>query len=252
MRKSVWGVGLALLGQLLSSGAIAGSLEPPGPPSPTMKTMLEVEPRTPLRNLFDASPIEPIVIDQPGSYYLTENIFGLGEQFGIRINASNVSLDLNGHTVIGNNEVLELDGIKIFGSNVVVRNGTIRNFDADGINCQAGTSGIHLIDLKVIGNGSDGAQCGSVQVRGGEYRGNANRGIVCSSNCQVRDVSVTANPTSGVTLGVGAMIKGAQIYSNGASNLGCPLAGGALLAHSYVDGAITNPAGCLQSSVVTP
>jgi hypothetical protein len=252
MRKSLLVFGLILIGPLSPLSASAGSLEPPGPPGPSMKTMLQVEPRTPLRNLFNVQPITPIVIDQPGSYYLTENVFGLGDQYGIRINASNVTLDLNGHTVIGNNEVMEFDGIKVFGSNVVIRNGTVRNFDVDGINCQAGTSGIHLIDLRVVGNGDDGVQCGSVLIRGGEVRGNHNRGIVCSNNCKIRDVTVAANTVSGVSLGVGAMIKGAQIFNNGASNLNCPISGGALLANSYVDGLITNPLGCSQSSVVTP
>lgn len=245
-------IAVGLLGSALSTSSQAGSLEPPGPPSPSMKTMLEVEPRIPLRNLFDSAPIQPLVIDESGSYYLTENILGLGGEFGIRINASNVRLDLNGHTVIGNNEVQELDGIKVFGSNVVIRNGTIRNFDVDGINCQAGTSGVHLIDLQVVGNFNDGAQCGSALIRGGSYRNNNNRGIVCSSNCQVRNVTVASNGSSGVTLGGGSMIKGAQIFSNVGNEVGCPLSGGALLADTYIDGLIFNAGSCTLSSVVTP
>ena len=54
---------LALAGLLLfSTFAIAGSLEPSGPPGPTMKTLNEVEPRVPIH----ASDL-PLTITEPNS-----------------------------------------------------------------------------------------------------------------------------------------------------------------------------------------
>lgn len=68
-----------------------GSLTPPGPPAPTMLTLSQIEPRTPITSL-------PITITEPGSYYLTGN-FDLSSGDGIDIAALNVTIDLNGFTI---------------------------------------------------------------------------------------------------------------------------------------------------------
>ena len=44
-----------------------GGLTPPGAPGPTMKTLQQIEPRTPISSIT-------FVISQPGSYYLTTNL----------------------------------------------------------------------------------------------------------------------------------------------------------------------------------
>ena len=73
----------ALLGQ--------GSLTPPGAPAPTMKTLAQVEPRTPIGSA-------PFTISQPGSYYLTTNLtVSTGDAITIATNG--VTLDLNGFTI---------------------------------------------------------------------------------------------------------------------------------------------------------
>src|SRR5262245_27942704 len=90
-RKRRWVlVGLASLG-LGSWIAFAGSLEPPGPPAPTLA---EVEPRIAIH----AGDL-PMNIGSPGSYYLAENISTGGG--GITIAADNVSIDLKGFTLQG-------------------------------------------------------------------------------------------------------------------------------------------------------
>ncbi|MCS7337512.1 MAG: hypothetical protein NZ739_04645 [Verrucomicrobiae bacterium] len=68
-----------------------GSLTPPGPPAPTMKTLAQVEPRTPISGA-------PITITNPGSYYLATNLtVSTGD--AIVIGTNNVTLDLNGFTI---------------------------------------------------------------------------------------------------------------------------------------------------------
>jgi hypothetical protein len=68
-----------------------GSLTPPGAPAPTMKTLQQIEPRTPISSA-------PVSILNSGSYYLTGNL-DLSYGDAIFISANNVTIDLNGFTI---------------------------------------------------------------------------------------------------------------------------------------------------------
>ena len=145
---------------LTAGAAPAGDLAPAGPPAPTMKTLTEVEPRTPIRNDFDTP--APVVIDQPGSYYLVEDIIGFPGQNGITIAASDVTLDLAGFRVLGNLEVGSNRGIDVVAANhrnITIRNGTVRNFGGAGA-YTVFADGARLEDVTSSANGAAGFDLG--------------------------------------------------------------------------------------------
>ena len=102
-----------------------GSLTAPGAPAPTMKTLDQVEARTPI----DPARPETYTITQAGSYYLTGNINITGNNNGIVITADNVTFDLNGFTISAT-APSNGDGIVLAGtgtrSNIHILNGHIR------------------------------------------------------------------------------------------------------------------------------
>lgn len=111
---------------------LAGDLDPPpGPVAPTMKTLDEVEPSTPIDSLpGDSNTMH--VITEPGAYHLTENLMSPGTGVSaIDANADGVTIDLNGFSIIGNGseteEAVQLD------VSCEVRNGTIRNWGDTGV-----------------------------------------------------------------------------------------------------------------------
>lgn len=99
------GVGGAVAGSLLTGTAQAGQLNPPpGPITPTGKSLDEVASRSSRTASGVANPCIPVqslpgsatalhVISEPGSYYLTQNIVGAPGRHGIVIASDDVDLD---------------------------------------------------------------------------------------------------------------------------------------------------------------
>src|SRR3979411_1673607 len=82
---------LSTLNSQLSTCFAQGSLTPPGAPTPTMKSLDQIEARAPISSA-------PFTIGSSGSYYLTTNL-SVASGNAITINANGITLDLNGFTI---------------------------------------------------------------------------------------------------------------------------------------------------------
>ena len=103
-----------------------GPLTPSGAPAPTMKTLNELD--TSIKQVAGRIPISHpgYIITEPGSYYLTTNLVTTTNQRGITINTSNVTVDLNGFSILGAGA--SGSGILMnYRDNVTIKNGTIRD-----------------------------------------------------------------------------------------------------------------------------
>jgi len=117
----------------LTASTLGGDLNPPiGPVAPTMKTLDEVRPSTPIESLPGSATAQH-VINQPGAYHLTGNmdLAGLGVT-AIRIESSGVSINLNGFSISGN-ATETLPAIRTGGLATAIRNGSIRTWGGEGI-----------------------------------------------------------------------------------------------------------------------
>jgi parallel beta-helix repeat protein len=195
---------LALLGQ--------GNLTPPGAPAPTMKTLQQVEPRTPVSSL-------PCTISNSGSYYLTTNLFGSDGQDGIIVNANNVTLDLNGFILDGtiavggsvaqgksgpqSRTVGSLNGINATSGvvNLVVRNGSLRGWGHSG----------------VAADNCDGAVFENLQISG-----SGSWGLVSGRRSTVRDCTALNNPGGGITADEHSLVTGCMSAGNGGNGYWFP------------------------------
>jgi hypothetical protein len=187
---------------VLSSASNAGNLEPIAPPGSTMKTLDEVQPGTPISSI-------PYTIAESGYYYLTSSVQNSSSMFhGITIWADNVTVDLKGFSMIGD-ETAGLHGVAIEGThrNITICDGTIRDFD-HGIyeNDSLGT-GHRFIGIKVLSNKNDGIR-------------------LFGNNHLVRDCTVSNNGTSasgtiyGILVQDDSSVTNNRIYNNGASVFG--------------------------------
>jgi len=196
----------------LATAALAGDLDPSGPPAPTMKTLNEVEARTPISSV-------PFTITEPGSYYLTQNLeLATLDTDGIVIEVDNVTLDLNGFSLIGpgksagtygNGIVLAMTGPPGYATNLAIRNGGVRDWRRHGIQV-SDASNSQFTDLRCASNGAVGLITGNgCTLTNVAAIDNGEDGISAGGNtgagaCTIIDCIATENANVGILAGPGS------------------------------------------------
>ncbi len=175
-----------------------GELNPPAPPSSggTMKTLDEVEARIPVND--ENTPGDSLglyKITQPGSYYLTGNITVPESKHGIMITASEVTIDLNGYSVIGpgkenGNSAHGIYTYTGLSQNLTIKNGSVKKFKGHGVFLY--NTGHSVINVDSTENG--------------DY------GFYLLQNCRIIDCSAGGN-TNGLIIYSG-IVKRCNIYNN--------------------------------------
>ena len=204
-----------------------GSLNPPGAPAATMKSLdqLDAKLNQAIGEASEASgkaekripiPFHPFTINQPGSYYLTTNLTANPLGGGITIAADNVTLDLNGFTLagVGTGKGIDLPQAR---KNVTVRNGTIRGW-GDGI-LAANLRNGRFEKLLVSDNTANGIGVtnGGAIVKDCTFLGNGQRGlfgrVLTVIGCTARE-----NGTDGI-YGVRSTISACAVSDNGGDGI---------------------------------
>lgn len=205
-----------------------GPLTPPGPPAPTMKSLGQIEPRTPISSL-------PYTITQPGSYYLTTNLVG-GATNGITVAANDVTIDLGGFVLDGNGVAFSGIALPNAQTNLVVRNGVVKRWNgAAGVEA-FNTYNAHVEGVQASGNGGDGLRtgfgsrvkdCAASGNGGSGFRLNANSalihsvarlngaaGILTDNGCVVQGCTAAGNQAYGISVGVGCAVSDCSAQAN--------------------------------------
>jgi hypothetical protein len=148
----------------LGQGALT---PPPGPITPVMKTLEQLEPRRVLNSLPGVSNAVH-VITQSGHYYLTANVMAGPGQSGILVAAESVTIDLNGFTVLGSGSgnhdgIAQLDPVDGNASGIIIRNGKVRRWGGAGI--RLSNSSIQLLEeLEISDCGASGIQASGARL----------------------------------------------------------------------------------------
>ena len=175
-------IGLSTINSQLSTAHAQGTLTPPGAPAPTMKSLAQIEPRTPISSL-------PFTISAPGSYYVTTNLTGVSGSSGITIASGNVTLDLNGFMLAG--VPGSFSGVVLGGiTNATVGNGSISGWPGSGVNYSTSSARNFVIHhLHISATGSAGINAGNALISECTVTGSGGDGIDANT-CTVRDCMV--------------------------------------------------------------
>jgi parallel beta-helix repeat protein len=167
--------------------------------------------------LIDIS-YSPYTISQSGSYIVVADLHTPQNVNCITIATSDVTIDLNGHTLYGAGTTAGSTGCGIYASssnnNIAVKNGVVRDFrDAglylEGLNSQVIQIRAYANRLYGIYVNRDGTVTGNSVCSNNEY------GIYAFLCCTVTGNSAYQNGTYGISASVSCTVTGNSAYQNG-------------------------------------
>ncbi|HEY1787112.1 MAG TPA: hypothetical protein VGJ73_03110 [Verrucomicrobiae bacterium] len=215
-----------------------GTLTPPGPPGPTMLTLSQVAPRTPISSA-------PFTIYSSGSYYLTGNLYVPNTTNAITVNIGQVTIDLNGFGIFGETGGGCAISVSNSVQNLVVRNGTIDYWGTaiQGMSASASTfenlrcyqmfqNGLVLGGNSIIRNcvvvdpGESGGGAGILTGDGTLITGctvlndynHYDNGIQAGRGCEI-DSTITTSNYTGIITSDGTTIKNCSVFANSGNGL---------------------------------
>ena len=228
----------------LAAPALAGPLTPPvGVIQSTMKTLAEVEPRTPISDATTPGDGDSrFRITQPGSYYLTSSFTVGGGLAGIEIAAHDVTIDLNGFTITGGagTRAGVQGGVS---QRPTLRNGTIRAMTLVGVDFSGCDSAvIERVTVEscagggiVSGNRALISDCigftvgsGAVAVNCTAYDNNGD-GFTTNDGAVIQDCLASSNEDDGFDVTWGITVTGSVAIANAGH-------GFAFGAHCHIEG----------------
>ena len=155
----------------------------------------------------------PESIDWPATVTFAGTLVSLLGQDGLTVTSHAVTIDLDGHALVGSEG--SLIGIDCTGSsNLVVRNGTVRDWGSSGI--RSTTTSAHFHDLQLTGNGGDGLQSGPAsQINRCTSSGNTGDGFETGEGTTLTKCVAQGNTRTGIHTGMGNLIERCIVSENG-------------------------------------
>jgi hypothetical protein len=157
----------------------------------------------------------PYTISKPGSYIVVKDLTTAQNLDCIDINTSNVTIDLNGHTLYGSGTSagVGIYDISYSDNNMAIFNGTVRDFYSGGILIYGLNTRIERVN--VYNNGSNGISLYSQGlIINCNASNNGSSGISLTSNGSVFDCNVYNNGYCGIACAEGGIIRNNNVWSN--------------------------------------
>ncbi len=172
----------------------------------------------------------PVTISRSGSYRLTGNL-NVNQQNAIVITADNVSVDLNGFSIIGTtvcsgqgsdiscSPTSFTQGVRSSNNNTTVRNGAVSGMGNSGVSLRGQNNIVE--NIHATSNGGDGIFAGQTcVVTHSTAARNGGDGIETGDYCTIDNNSANNNDESGISTGSACTVTNNSVSENDEGVLG--------------------------------